>query len=289
MSPAFTSILIAYGVALLAGIVAGAAVGWQHPLAVAFTADVAATLVVFAFSVGFDNSSVYDPYWSVAPPIIGAYFWLVADPAASGLRQLVVFVLVACWAARLTWNWARGWRGLGHEDWRYVDLRGSTGRAYWLVSLFGLHLMPTVQVFLGCLALWPALATGTRPFGVLDLLAAAVTAGAIWIEARADRELLAFRRASPPPDAILATGVWAWSRHPNYFGEITFWWGLWLFALAADPGAWWTVIGPLSITVMFRLASLPLIETRMRARRPGFAAHQQRVPMLIPRRPRGSA
>jgi steroid 5-alpha reductase family enzyme len=275
-------ILIAYAVALLVALLTGALVGWEHPLAVAFAADVAATLAIFAFSVAFNNSSFYDAYWSAAPPVIALYFWAIAAPDADGLRQVLVFALVCWWAVRLTYNWYRGWTGLHHEDWRYVDLRASSGRAYWLVSLAGLHLMPTVQVFLGCLALYPALAVGTRPFGLVDGLALLVTAGAIALEARADKELVRFRRSQPPADAILASGVWSWSRHPNYFGEMSFWWGLWLFGFAAAPAYWWTVIGPLAITLMFRFASLPLIETRMLARRPGFADHQRRVSMVIP-------
>jgi len=167
-----------------------------------------------------------------------------------------------------------------------VDLRTSTGRAYWLVSFVGLHLMPTIQVFFGCLPLYAALAVGTRPLGALDLLATLVTGGAIALEARADKELVRFRQSQPPRDAILASGVWAWSRHPNYFGEMSFWWGLWLFALAAAPAYWWTVVGAAAITLMFRFASLPLIETRMLQRRPGFAAHQQRVSMVVPWPPR---
>ena len=277
-----TWILIAYAAALLVALLTGALAGWEHPLAVAFAADVAATLAIFAFSVAFNNSSFYDAYWSAAPPVIALYFWAVASPDADGARQVLVVALVCWWAVRLTYNWYRGWTGLHHEDWRYVDLRTSTGRAYWLVSLTGLHLMPTVQVFLGCLALYPALAVGTRPFGLVDWLALLVTAGAIALEARADKELVRFRRSQPPADAILASGVWSWSRHPNYFGEMSFWWGLWLFGLAAAPAYWWTVIGPLAITLMFRFASLPLIETRMLARRPAFAEHQRRVSMVIP-------
>lgn len=282
----FKWIGIAYAVALAAALGAGAWVDWQHPLAVALAADVAGTLAIFAFSVAFNNSSFYDAYWSAAPPPIALYFIWCAPPEASGLRQLVVFALVSWWAVRLTWNWARGWGGLQHEDWRYVDLRRSSGGAYWLVSFVGLHLLPTLQVFLACLALYPALVAGTRPFGGLDLLAAAVTGGAIWLEMRADIELRRFRLTRPPAEAILATGVWAWSRHPNYFGEISFWWGLWLFGLAAAPAYWWTVIGPVAITLMFRFASLPLIETRMLSRRPAYAERQQRVSMVIPWPPR---
>ena len=84
------------------------------------------------------------------------------------------------------------------------------------------------------------------------------------------------------PDDILSTGIWAYSRHPNYLGEMGFWWGLYLFALAADLSYWWAVVGPLSITLMFYFISLPLMETRMRESRPGFAAHVQRTSMVIP-------
>ena len=157
---------------------------------------------------------------------------------------MVVFALVLAWAVRLTWNWARGWQGLGHEDWRYLRLKEQSGRAYWLVSFAGIHLMPTLWVFAGCMSLYPALAAATRPFGVLDAIAALVTAGSIWIEKRADDELQRFRRDGHGPHAILKTGLWAWSRHPNYFGEMGFWWGLWLFGSRRIPSWAWTIVGP---------------------------------------------
>jgi steroid 5-alpha reductase family enzyme len=153
------------------------------------------------------------------------------------------------------------------------------------VSFGGIHLFPTVQVYLACLPLYPALVSG-RSFGWLDAVAGLVTLIGVGFELVADNQLRRFVRANPPRAAILETGLWAWSRHPNYFGEITFWWGLWLFGLAADPGWWWTVVGPLAITLMFRFASLPMIETRMAERREGWAAHAERVPLLVPRPPR---
>jgi len=289
---AFGIIWLAY---LIAGLVAVAkgwaaeALGWS-PIGAALAADVAATVAIFAFSFAYRNSSFYDAYWSVAPPAIALYFALrPTSESVDGLRVLVVFALVLAWAVRLTWNWARGWHGLGHEDWRYVRLQQQTGRAYWLVSFAGIHMMPTFWVFLGCLSLYPALAIGARPFGALDALATIVTAGSIWIEMRADRELLEFRRSGHPPQAILEKGLWAWSRHPNYFGEMGFWWGLWLFGLAAEPGWWWTIVGPLSITLMFRFVSLPMVETRMLERRPGYAAYTRTTPLVILRPPRRAA
>jgi len=284
MQRATGAVFLAYAVALATAIVVGHAAPPERPLWIAAWGDVAATLVVFAFSFGFRNSSFYDPYWSLAPIAIAVYW--IASAESIGVdptRQTLVLVLVCWWGARLTWNWARGWGGLTHEDWRYVRLREQTGAAYWLVSLTGLHMMPTVLVFLGLLPLYPALSVGVRPWGLLDALAVLVTGGAVLLEQTADRQLLRFRRGDPAPGSILASGLWARSRHPNYLGEIGFWWGLFLFGLAARPEWWWTGIGALAITLLFRIASLPLIETRMLERRPGYAEHQERVPMLLPR------
>jgi steroid 5-alpha reductase family enzyme len=277
-------IVVAYVVAALVAIVAGVLAPYEHPLAVAAIADVAATLAIFAFSFAYGNSSFYDAYWSVAP-LPMALYWAMHGSAAGGstARTMLVLALVTAWGARLTFNWTRGWEGLHHEDWRYVDLRARSGGAYWLVSFFGLHLFPTVTVFLGCLSMYAAVALGDRPFGNLDVIAAVVTIGAIWLEARADKELHDFRAGAREPGRILDSGVWAWSRHPNYFGEMSFWWGMWLFGVAAAPSAWWwTITGPLVITLMFRFASLPLMEERMLARRPHYAAHAAKTSLVVP-------
>ena len=277
----------AYVAALIVACAAGSSMSGAHPLLVALTADVAATLVVFAFSVALDNSSMYDPYWSAAPLPIALYFALQSGRALAGIgaRGWLVLGLVAVWAVRLTYNFLRGWHGLAHEDWRYVDMRQKTGRAYWLVSLFGIHLFPTLMVFGGCLPLYAALATDARPLNFIDAIAALVTGLAIAIEAIADAQLRRFRlRRERRPDEIMDRGLWAWSRHPNYFGEMAFWWGLWLFALAAGPGNAWTAAGALAITLMFHLVSVRLLETRMLERRPAYAERVRRVPAFVPYR-----
>jgi steroid 5-alpha reductase family enzyme len=282
-SASFLLVLVAYVTALAAAIVVRAFTGDAHPIWTAFLADVVATAVVFAFSRELDNSSVYDPYWSVAPLPIGWYWAHVAGNAdAPEFRQGLVLLLVAAWGVRLTWNWARGWPGLQHQDWRYARLQERHGERYWWVSFAGIHLFPTLQVFLGCLPLY-AVATGARAFGLLDLAALTITAGAIALETVADEQLRRFN-ARKRPGELCAEGLWARSRHPNYLGEIGFWWGLWLFGVAASPGAfWWTLAGPLAITAMFRWASIPMLDERSVERRPGYTEHMQRVPALVPR------
>jgi steroid 5-alpha reductase family enzyme len=281
-------VVVVYLVAVLAAwVIARWLPAGLHPLWVVAIADAGATLVVFGWSVAHDNSSMYDPYWSAAPLVIAPWLALLPEAGgAVGARQALVIAFVYAWGLRLTYNWARGWDGMRHEDWRYVDLRRTTGRLYWPVSLFGLHLMPTVMVFLGCLPLWPALVVGTAPLSWIDAAAALVCTGAIACQAVADRQLHEFRRSGPPPGTILEQGLWSWSRHPNYFGEVSQWWGVGLFGLAAAPGTWWPMAGAVAITLLFVGVSIPLIERRMAARRSGWAEHCRRVSVLVPWPPR---
>lgn len=277
-----------YLVAGLAGWAVAAAVHGPHPLLVTLYADLAATLVVFAASVIVANASLYDPYWSVGPPLI-VFGWILwrtgGDLTAVTGRQVVVLLLVLAWAIRLTGNWALHWRGLAHEDWRYVQLREQrpAGVPWWLVNLTGIQVMPTLVVFAGLLAAWPAVTVTGHGWGVFDLLGVVVSAGAVAIEATADRQLHRFAGDPANRGRIIDRGLWRRSRHPNYLGEILFWWGMWLFALAAAPAWWWTVVGPITMVLLFTFVSIPMMDRRSLARRPGYDQHMRRVPMLLPR------
>lgn len=277
--------------AYVACLAAAAAVLWLWPLPApwnAWVADVVATLVVFGFSRAYRNSSFYDAYWSVIPPLLAVYwFWFEAAPGINTARAMIVIALVWVWAIRLTANWATYWGGLTHEDWRYplVRDRAGTKGAFW-ADLFGIHLFPTLQVFLGCLPIYAVMTRGHEPLGLLDLAAAGVTLGAIVIETVADLQLHAFiarRRGGE----FIRNGLWSWSRHPNYFGELTFWWGLMLFGLVAAPETWWWVVpGALAMSAMFWFASIPLMDERSVARRPAYADYMRDVSSLVPLPPR---
>jgi steroid 5-alpha reductase family enzyme len=211
-----------------------------------------------------------------------------ADPTALTGRQAAVVLLVLAWAIRLTANWASSWRGLHHEDWRYVQVRERRPRLlpWWLINLTGIQLLPTLVVFAGLLPVWPAVTATGRPWGLADLAAVVVTAAAIAVEAVADRQLRRFARDPAHRGRTLDSGLWRYSRHPNYLGEIGFWWGMWLFGLAAAPSWWWTVLGPIAVVLLFTTVSVPLMDRRSLSRRPSYADHMRRVPALLPRKPR---
>lgn len=272
----FAIVGLAYVIALVVATTVVRVLAGSWPLlGVVALADLAATIVVFVFSRAYNNTSVYDPYWSVAPAIIALPF-----VTAMNGRAVLVLSLATVYGVRLTWNWARGWPGLAHEDWRYVDIRNKTGRGYWAASFFALHFFPTVMVFLGCIPLYFALGASDAPLSVLDLVAALVTLGAIAIEGIADNQLRAYRR-SHPDGGICDQGLWKYSRHPNYFGELSFWLGLYLFGLAVGA-PWWSAVGVVAMIGLFVGASIPMAEKRSLSRRPHYAEHQRKVSMLIP-------
>lgn len=254
---------------------------------------ISATLIVYAFSFASDNSSVYDPFWCVLPLWAGFYaktmapggFWFY-EP-----RETLVLLLLWAWAVRffvcIPWE---GWTaGLTLEDWRYQEFRSKMpAAAYWAFSLSSFHLTPTLLV-LGAFA--PAarvILQGNEapPLNLLDLLALVLTAGGIAIEGLADEQLRRFRanQGSKADGAACCEGLWRWSRHPNYFGECTFWSGLCAFGLSSGCLSSEPVLiaGTLCMWLFFRLASVPLMDARSLARRPsGYAAVMKTTSALV--------
>jgi steroid 5-alpha reductase family enzyme len=240
-----------------------------------FVADLAATAVVIAAAIALNNTSVYDPYWSVAP-ILLAVWWTVQNPEIGG-DAIVVVAVVAIWGIRLTGNFLAGWHGLNDEDWRYTEYRRFGPVGYWAISATGLQLVPTLVVFAGLLPVHEAV-TGDG-FGAIGVFAAAVALAAVWIESTADLQKRRFA-ATAASGALLDTGLWSLLRHPNYLGEVLFWWGLFGFGIAA--GEAWTGIGAITITALFVFISIPLMDRRMLERRRGYQAHLAAIPALIP-------
>ena len=259
--------------------------GTGNPLIDAFVADVLGTLVVFGFSRAFHNSSFYDAYWSVVPPLLLVYWWTVAS-APDALRVGLVAVVVVLWAVRLTGNWLYAFPGLHHEDWRYPMFKQRAGRWEFLADLFAIHLIPTVQVFLGMIPVYVAVTRSGPGLRWVMWAALAIGLAAVALEYVADMQMHRFVAERRPGEAM-DRGLWGWSRHPNYFGEFSFWVSLALFGVAAAPADWWyLIIGSIAMLAMFLGASIPMMEQRSLDRRPTYADVVARVPRFVPRPPR---
>ncbi|HEY9565857.1 MAG TPA: DUF1295 domain-containing protein [Nocardioides sp.] len=281
--------LVRVAIAYLIAIGAGAA--WlflgpdtDHLWLDGLIADLIATLVIFAASRLHENSSFYDAFWSVLPPLL-AFYWFCAGPGTEDVRWWLMAAVLLLWAIRLTGNWIHGFPGLHHEDWRYSMIRERAGRFRVLADLFAIHVIPTLQVFAGLIPVYLVATRAGEPLGWLDGVAFAVGIGAVALEGVADLQMHRFV-ASKQPGEVMDRGLWGWSRHPNYFGEFAFWFSLALFGLAAAPGSWWVFAGAAVMLAMFHGASIPWMEQRSLERRPAYADVVRRVPRFVPRPPR---
>lgn len=237
-----------------------------------------ATLVIFLFSTALSDVSVYDPYWSVAPPVL-----LLACMAKYRLWTVnawILLALIGIWAVRLTGNWYRTYKGLGHEDWRYAQYRESCSPAvFHLISFFGLHFVPTAVVYLGMTC--ALLSAEETAFSPLSLTGAAVMLAAVTLEFVSDRSIHRFLSEHAGERRTCDVSVWKYSRHPNYLGEMSFWTGLYLYFVFCRPGIWYLGLGFLSILILFLSVSIPMMEKHNLARRPDYEEYQKNTSMLL--------
>ncbi len=281
-------VTIAYVIAFAA---AGAWLGWgpstDRLWLDTLIADLIATVVIFGFSRVYRNSSFYDAYWSVIPPAIFIYWWIETE--AEGARLWLVLAVIMVWAIRLTGNWIFNWPGMHHEDWRYPMLKEQSGKAESAVDLMGIHVFPTLIVFLAMTPTYVVVTSTDRDVNWIDIVALLVGLGAVAIEFIADLQLHRFVQHRTPGQ-VMDSGLWSWSRHPNYFGEVTFWVSLALFGLAASPDdAWWIFAGAVAMLAMFMFASIPMMEKRSLERRPDYQDVIDRVSVFLPRPPKARA
>ena len=159
-------------------------------------------------------------------------------------RGWIALALVTVWAVRLGSHILARWRRLGHEDYRYAEIRKGHEPGFRYTSLFWIFWL---QALLLWVISWPLQAIFSAPRGLnlVDALGVALAVGGIAIEAVADRQLTQFRADAGNKERVLNTGLWAWSRHPNYFGDFTLWWGFYVLAIAGGA-PWWTIAGPVS-------------------------------------------
>lgn len=246
-----------------------------NPLIRLFLADVLATVVVWGFGLLYENVSVYDPYWSVFPPIAFLLWAFYTDIWSVP----VILLLIASWywGWRLTRNWVITFKGIGHEDWRYTKYRSQHPLVFHIINLFGLNMMPTLVVFAAMLPGLKLFET-FAPANILTYLGCIVCIVSATIQLIADKQSHDFRAAHP--GKVCNVGLWKHGRHPNYFGEIQFWWGIWIM-YASLNGIDMYIGGAIAMSALFLGISVPLMEKRQLANKPDYAEYRRQTRILI--------
>ncbi|MEN9705449.1 MAG: hypothetical protein RLZZ393_1328 [Pseudomonadota bacterium] len=224
------------------------------------------------------NVGLVDIVWSLFFVVVAGWHFIVA-PTAS-MRATLLLALVLLWALRLSaYLAARNWNA--PEDHRYRAIRARNEPNFVMKSLYLVFGFQAVLAFVISTPLAAALRATEVPLGILGILGTVLAVAGLFFEAVADAQLAAFRRDPASRQAVMDRGLWAYTRHPNYFGECCVWWGYYL--VAVDAGAAWTVFSPLLMTLLLlRYSGVALLEQDIGQRRPGYAAYAARTNAFIP-------
>lgn len=231
----------------------------------------------FILSVVKKRNDIADIAWGLGFILVS---WLGIYLASTSVRGLLVNLLVTIWGVRLTWHIYK--RNLSkHEDYRYAKWRDEWGKWFFLRSYFQVYLLQGLFLFL---IIQPVIFIHHRissSLGIFDFIGLLVWVIGFYFESTGDSQLKQFISNPANKGKLMQTGLWKYSRHPNYFGEVTQWWGIFFFALSI-PGSLFTIIGPLTITTLILFVSgIPLLEKKYEGR-PDFEIYKQRTSIFFP-------
>jgi steroid 5-alpha reductase family enzyme len=254
-----------------------------HVYLVALVAILCVSVVAWIVSVVIRNVAFVDSLWSLFFLIAAATFVLHAGlPSARGL---LVTVLVALWALRLSiYITARNWGQ--PEDYRYQEIRANNDPGFAFKSLYIVFGLQGVLAWVIALPLLPAIMV-PGGIGVIEIIALGLWAVGFGFEAIGDFQLARFKRDASNAGRVLDSGLWRYTRHPNYFGDFCVWWAFYLFAVAA--GGWWTILSPLLMSfLLLKVSGVAMLERSIGDRRPEYASYIRKTNAFFPGMPRAA-
>ena len=237
-----------------------------------------ATIFIYIGSVILKNSSLYDPFWSVAPIPIALY--LAVNFENTLIVKFLVLTPIIFWALRLTRNWIISWEGFEHEDFRYIDLKNTSMFKAEFNNFFGIHLFPTLIVNL---SLYPLvfILTNNSNSSIFLSFASLFTFLAVVLETISDEQMREFRKNPLNKGKTMKYKLWKYSRHPNYLGEIGFWFGIYMMGLSSGMAPFWIIICPLTMLALFIFVSCPMMDNRSLMNRPDYKDYMEVTSQLM--------
>ena len=237
--------------------------------------------LIWVVSVAREDASIVDIFWGLGFVVLVVFYQIEAGEGVAP-RQNLITILATIWGLRLSLHLFRRNRGRD-EDYRYARWREQHGQKYWWYSYFQVFLLQGVVMWIvsAPLAAVHAHYEVFDDLGALDMLGVMAWTLGFFFEAVGDAHLVRFKRNPDNAGKVLDSGVWAYTRHPNYFGDALIWWGFFMIALAAD--SWWTVFSPLLMTwLLVRVSGVAMLERDLQASKPGYEAYAARTRAFIP-------
>ena len=236
------------------------------------------TLFIYLFSIIHKNSSIYDPFWSVAPiPIV---IFLSIHSTNNLLINLLIIIPIILWALRLTLNWIYSWTGLLHEVFRSIDLKDTTHGNAFINNLFSIHIIPTLIVNISLFPISYVLLNPVIYFNLL-IFASIFSTAAVCLEYIADKQMKVFKSNNENHGKTMQKGLWKYSRHPNYLGEVLFWVGVYLFGVSSGVTPLIILICPLLMIALFIFISCPMMDDRSMKKRSDFKEYMNNTSQLL--------
>lgn len=251
----------------------------------------AAILLLWAYAVRIRDVSFIDAFWAFGMVILAWSSWFQID--GDGRRADVLLGLTTLWGMRLALHLVTRWRHEG-EDPRYKKIMGhameTKGWSWAKTALLMVFLMQAPLLFITALpaqmGIW-ASEGGRTVMGPIAWLGIAIALIGILFETVGDAQLKSFRSNPANKGKVLDTGLWRFTRHPNYFGDACTWWGIWLVAAETGPVGWVSVIGPIFLTfTLTKWSGKPLLERSIKKNRPDYAAYIERTSGFFPLPPK---
>ncbi len=251
-------------------------------LLINFAAVALLMLVLWRYAVAIRDVSFIDAFWAYGMVIVAIVTFVFAD--GDGVRKYVLLGLVSLWGLRLGTHLLIRWRAAGVDPRYAAILRAATekkGLSYARASFQHVFGLQAILLFVVCLPVQLG-QMGTAPFGGLGVLGAFIALFGIAFETIGDAQLTRHRSNPAMKGKVLDTGLWRYTRHPNYFGDCCTWWGIWIVAAETTAGLW-ALPGPILLTwLLTRLSGVPMLEYSLRKTRPGYADYIARTSGFFP-------
>ena len=249
-------------------------------LVIIFICDVISTIVIWFIGVLINTASIYDPYWSVQTPVI--IICLLIKYKNLNVGNLIYLELILFWAIRLTYNYTKTFHDISYIDWRYKQIKEKTGKLYQIVNLLGICLVPTIIVYAASIPSFLFVIDNLK-FEYIQIIGYVVILLSVCIEMKADIDLHEFKKIRNDRNEIIRIGLWKYSRHPNYLGEICFWYGVAMVYVFCDfTKNWYYIFGAVLDNALFLGISIPLAEKNLRTYKEGYDEYKKNTSMLIP-------